>query len=74
VTRLAAADIARSKPGPSYDSSSTSTTTVHRRTPSSAVSLTIRALDFADAFQLIRRRSSPCTYSRSEWNSEPDCP
>jgi len=51
-----------------------SSITVHRRTPSIDVSRTTRSSERADAFQLIRRRSSPGTYSRSEWNSLPVWP
>ena len=42
--------------------------------PSSAVSRTIKTVARADAFQLMRRMSSPRWYSRSEWNSVPVWP
>ena len=74
VTRLAAADTARSNASSSLSAATVSSTTVQRFTPSSAVSFTIISVERADAFQLMRRRSSPTTYSRSEWNSLPDWP
>ena len=71
---LAAAITACSNESPAYSAAVVSSTTVQRLMPSSAVSRTISDVARADAFQLIRRRSSPRMYSRSEWNSLPVCP
>ncbi len=74
IVTLAAADTARSNVSASYSAAVVSRMTVHLRTPSIEVSRTTRFSERADAFQLIRRRSSPGTYSRSEWNSLPVWP
>ena len=61
---LAAANTACSNEPPAYSAAVVSSTTVQRLMPSSAVSRTISEVDRADAFQLIRRMSSPGAYSR----------